>query len=143
MSDPVCVSIIFSDLVICEQGTRKNSLIGVFNNFNGARFPFPSPLFFITVALTNLPPSTKGFNLTVRIEHPATGHVLSSVGGEIQFGEPSNLTKELVFEVSFPIAPFLIPSVGHYEVTVLLNNSPIGKRLLTINPITALGTPPQ
>jgi len=143
MSDPVCVSIILSDFVICEQGTRKNSLIGVFNNLNGIKFPWPSPLFFVTVALTNLPPDTKNFNLTVRIEHPVTGHVLTSLGGEIKFGEPSNLSKELVFEVSFPVVPFLIPSAGHYEVTVLFNNSSIAKRLLTVNSITAPGTSPQ
>ena len=143
MSDPVTVSIILSDLVICEQGTGKNSLIGVFNNFNVPQIPFPTPLFFITVALTNMPATPRTFNIAVRIEDPSTGHVLKSVGGEIKFRDSSNLSKEFVFEVSIPVTPFFIPKPGHYEVKVFVNNSDAGKRLLTVNSMTATESPPQ
>jgi len=44
-TEPVAVSIVLSDLVICQQGTGKNSLIGCFNNYNFPVFQRPTPLF--------------------------------------------------------------------------------------------------
>jgi hypothetical protein len=137
MSDPVCVSIVLSDLVICEQGTRKNSLIGCFNNFNCARFPFPTPLFFVTAALTNLDPEIKELNLRFRIEDPKLAHVLQSVGGTMKFGEPSNITKELVFEVPLPIPPFIIQKPGPLKIVILVNTEIAGSRLFMVNAMTA------
>jgi hypothetical protein len=141
-SDPVAVSIILSDLVIKEQGTGKTSLIGIFNNLGVPHFPFPTPSFYATVALTNLTASAvKEFNIVIRIEDPLTGGVLTNVGGNIKFQEPFVLTKEMTFEVSFPVLPFLIPKPGNYEVLILVNNNPAGKRLFVINAITAAATP--
>jgi hypothetical protein len=137
MSDPVCVSIVLSDMVICEQGSRKNSLIGCFNNFNCIRFPFPSPPFFVTAALTNLDPKVTELNLCVRIEDPTLGHVLTSVAGTIKFGEPSNITKDSVFEVPFPIAPFIVQKAGPLKIVVLVNTEIAGTRHLMIHATTA------
>jgi hypothetical protein len=64
-TDPVAVSIVLSDSVICEHGTGKNSLIGCFNNFNVPQFPFPTPVFYITAAVTNLSPALKKFDIAV------------------------------------------------------------------------------
>jgi hypothetical protein len=141
--DPVCVSIVLSDSVICEQGTGKNSMIGSFNNFNIPRFPFPTPLFFITVAITNLVPTNTKFDVTARIEDPSNGMVLRSVGSHIELNEPIVLTKETVLEVPMPVMPFLIPKPGIYEIIVLVNNAQAGKRLITVNPITAPANPSQ
>jgi hypothetical protein len=124
-------------MVICEQGTRKNSLIGCFNNFNSARFPFACPPFFITAALTNFDPKVTELNLCVRIEDPTIAHVLSSSGGTMKFGESSNLTKDAVLEIPFPIAPFLIQKPGSLKIVVLVNTEVAGTRYLMINTLTS------
>jgi hypothetical protein len=142
-SDPVAVSIVLSDSVICEQGTGKNSLIGCFNNFNFPQFPFPTPVFFITAAITNILPECKKFDVTARIEDPKNGMVLRSVGAHIELGEPILATKETVMEFPLPVMPFLIPQPGNYEIIVLINNVQAGKRLLSVLSLTAPIKPPQ
>jgi hypothetical protein len=141
--EPVAVSVMISDLVICEQGTGKNSLIGCFNNFNFPSFPFPTTPFYVTVALTNLLPSIKSYDVIVRIEDPKNGNVLRNAGTHLELSDPVVLTKEIVIEVPVPVMPFLIPQPGHYVILVLVNNEQAGKRLLTITSLTALATPPK
>lgn len=53
------------------------------------------------------------------------------------------LIKESILEVPVPVMPFLVPQPGHYVIMVLVNNELAGKRLLTVNPITAPATSPQ
>jgi hypothetical protein len=142
MSDPVCVSIVLCDLVVREQGTGKNSLIGCFNNFAHFQFPFMAPPVYFMAALTNLTPGTKELNVTIRIEDRATGFVLQGVGGQVQFPAPNLVTKELVVEVVFVSAPFWIQKPGDYEVNVLVNNSQAGKRILTVTQIPGPTTAP-
>jgi len=142
-TDPVAVSIVLSDSVICEQGTGKNSLIGCFNNYNFIRFPSPPPPFFITASLTNLDPEIKEFDVTARIEDPSNGMVLTSVGAHLQLREPFVLTKETVIDVPMFGMPFLFQKPGNYLIIVLVNNSQAGKRPLTVNSVTAPATPPQ
>jgi hypothetical protein len=142
-TEPVCVSIMLSDSVICELGTGKNSLIGCFNNFNIPQVPFPTPMFYITAALTNLDPAQKEFDVTARIEDPANGMVLRSVGAHCELNEPLVLTKELVMEFPMPVMPFLIPKPGNYLIVILVNNVQAGKRLLTVNSINAPVNPPK
>jgi len=139
-SDLVCVSIVLSDMVICERGTNKNTLVGSFNNFNAPRFPFVTPPFFVTIQLTNFLPNTTEFNLTVRVEERASGAVLTSAAGQMKLGGPAELTKETVLEIPIPLGPFLVPKAGHYDVVVLVNNEQAGKRLLTFNALTAQST---
>ena len=143
MSDPVCISIVLSDMVICERGTNKNTLIGCFHTLNAPGFPFPAPPFYITVVLTNLSSTTNEFNVVVRIEDPTSGYPLVSTGGNMKFPAEFNITKEMAFEIPLAVPPFIVQKPGHYEVKILVNNSDAGKRLLTINPRTAGGPPEQ
>jgi len=136
MSDPVCISIIFSDLVIREAGTGKNSLIGTFNNFNMPSFPCPAPPFFVTVQLTNLAPNAKEFDVVVRLEDGTNGMILTSVGGHVKLPDGTNLTRESVLEVPMAVPPFFVPKAGHYKVMVLFNNSDAGHRPFSIFSIT-------
>ena len=142
-TEPVAISIVLSDLVVCEQGTGKNSLIGCFHNYNFPRFPAMPPPFFITAALTNLDPEVREFDVTARIEDPSNGMVLASVGSHIQLREPFVMTKETVIEVPMPGAPFIVQKPGNYLVIVLVNNVAAGQRPLTVNPLTAPASPPQ
>ena len=136
-TEPVAISIILSDMVVCEQGTGKNSLIGCFNNYNFVRFPSPPPPFFVTTALTNLDPEFKEFDVTARIEDPTNGIVLSSFGAHIQLRDPFVLTKDSVIEVPMVGMPFLFQKPGNYHIIVLVNNSQAGKRNLTVSSVTA------
>jgi len=142
-TEPVCILIVLSDWVVCEQGTRKNSLIGSFHNFNSPRFPFPTPPFFITVAITNLDPEVKEYNLCVRIEDPKDSSVLANVSGSIKFGEEAKFLKENVFEISFPVMPFIISKPGFYKILVLVNTEVAGQRLLTVNAVSVSAAPQQ
>jgi hypothetical protein len=142
-NDPVAMSIVLSDSVICEHGTGKNSLIGCFHSYNFPRFPAMPPPFYITVALTNLDSGTKEFDVTARIEDPSNCMVLTNVGAHIQLREPIILTKETVIEVPMPCAPFIIPKAGKYEVKIFVNNAEAGHRPLAVIPITAPANPPQ
>jgi Family of unknown function (DUF6941) len=142
-TEPVSISIVLSDHVICEQGTRKNSLIGCFHNFNSPRFPFLTPPFFITSAITNLDTDLKEFSLCVRIEDPKDGAILTSVSGGIKLAEQLSWTKDFVFEFPIPIMPFVIPHAGVYKIDVRVNNEPAGHRFLLVIAITAPSAPPQ
>jgi hypothetical protein len=143
-SEPVCVSIIFSDLIIREEGTGKNSLIGTFNNFNMPGFPYPSPPHFVTVQVTNLASNTKEFDLVVRLEDGTNGMILTSVGGHLKLPEVMNLTRESVLEIPLFVAPFIVPKAGHFKVLVLLNNLEAGHRPFSVYPVTgATQQPPK
>ena len=136
--EPVLVdSIIFSDMVIREQGTNKISLIGCFNQFNVNSFPFNAPPFYITTSITNIKGKITGvINVTAIIEHTETGHVLVSVPGRLQFSENSPpISNNMIFEIPFPVVPFQIPKAGLYSVKILFNSQELGKRSLTVNQI--------
>ncbi len=141
-TEPVATSIILSDLVVCEHGTGKNSLIGCFNNYNFIRFPAAPPPFLITASLTNLDPEIKEFDVTARIEDPSNGMVLTSVGAHIQLREPYILTKEAVIDVPMVGMPFLFQKPSNYLIIILVNNVQVGKRPFTVNSVTAPANPP-
>ena len=138
--EPVLVnSIILSDLVIREQGTNKISLIGCFNQFNANKFPFNTPPFFVTAAITNITGKVEGaMSVTAIVEEPKSGHVLSSTPGRLQFSKDSPpIPNSMIFEIPFPVVPFTIPKAGNYAVKVLFNNQELGKRPLTVNQLKA------
>src|SRR5207248_1620207 len=83
MEPTLCGAIILSDTVIREAGTGKLSLIGCFTNWNSSQFPFPVPPFCATALVTNFRGKLEKASITMRIEDPKTGHVLTSVSGAI------------------------------------------------------------
>jgi hypothetical protein len=126
-TEPVAISITLSDLVICEQGTGKNSLIGCFNNYNFLRF---------------LDPEVKEFDVTARIEDPINGMVLASMGAHIQLREPFVLTKDTIIDVPMIGMPFIFQKPSNYLIIILVNNNQVGKRPLTVCAVTAPSNPP-
>lgn len=143
-ADPVVVAIVFSDLVIREQGTGKCSLIGCFNQWNIQYFPFALPTFYATVMLTNFRGKfNKPLNITVRIEDPQNGHVLHSMSGNVNAPPEFDFTGHEVVDIPFPVASFSIPKSGVYSAVILANNEKIGSRTISVNAITANTQPPQ
>ncbi len=134
MEPVICPAIIFSDSAIREQGTGKLSIIGSFTHFNAPSTPFLSPLFLVTVLLSNIHGPIDRLPVTLRIETPGTGHVLASVSGELKI-EP-NITKNEVLEIVFPVGPTPFPQVGSYEIHILVGSESVGKRALFVRSIS-------
>jgi hypothetical protein len=122
--------IIFSDGVIREEGTRKNSFLGSFQVYNLIQFPAPVPPFFVTPLITNLTPDVKEFNIVVRIENPTNGMVLASTASHIAFPAPPDRNE--TFEVPMVVFNLAFPSAGLYKATVLVNNELVGERVLYV-----------
>ena len=126
--------ILFSDTVIREEGSGKLSIIGSFQHFNVARFPFVAPPFVVTVCFGNLRGKVDILHLTVRLEHSISGVVMSCVGSEMRLhGEisPSDF-----FEVPIGLPPCQFTEPGSYSVVVLINNEILGMRPLLIREIS-------
>lgn len=142
MEPALCHGIILSDHLIREAGTGKLSLIGCFNLYNLSQFPAQVPPFFITALLTNLRGKFQKLSVTVRIEDPATGHVLVSSSATMELKEDANpLSDNDVVELPFPIRPIILPKAGMYSIVVLVDNEKIGHRPLKVNSITSSQTP--
>jgi hypothetical protein len=136
--DPVILGIFFCDSVIQEAGTGKHSLIGCFNQWNSNRFPFNVPPFYAFISFTNIKGKfEKPLNVTVRIEDPNSGLVLSNVSALLGATNPDY--QFLGFEVvQMPILlmPFPIYAPGAFSLVVLLNNEKIGHRDLIVSSVT-------
>ena len=131
----VCPAIIFSDSAIREQGTGKLSIIGSFTHFNAPGTPFLSPLFLVTVLLSNFRGPIERLPITLRIEAPGSAHVLASVSGELKI-EPKISPNEIL-EIVIPVGPTPFPQVGEYEVNILVGTESVGKRALFVRSISA------
>ena len=69
----VIPGILMSDLSLVEQGTRKRSVIGCFEQFSFPQFPVQIHRFWITAWFTNLAGSISSLELTTRIEEKGVG----------------------------------------------------------------------
>src|SRR6266498_844399 len=85
-------NIVLSDNVIREQDTGKFTLVGMFDQLNPPHFPFQSPLFFVTVSLSNFRGKLNGYKVAIRIEEKSSGYVVASAGGEIVSTKDSTTT---------------------------------------------------
>jgi len=131
----ICPAIIFSDSTIRELGTGKLSIIGAFTHFNAPSTPFLSPLFMVTVLLSNIRGPIERLPVTVRIEAPGTAHVLASVSGDLKI--PANITQNEVLEIVVPVGPTPFAQVGSYEIHVLVGTESVGKRALFVRSVSA------
>jgi hypothetical protein len=134
--------IIFSDMVIREQGTGKSTLVGTFGCYNLPQFPVQIPPFYATVLVANLTPDVSTLDVAARVENPQNGMVLASTAVKVQFGKPP--TRKDVSDVSIPVFNLAFPAPGVYKVVILINNEKIGERDLPVNDIRATiqPTPP-
>ena len=135
-------ALILSDLVITEVGTNKSSLIGCFTCLNAPKFPFATPLFYVTALVTNIRGKVEQLVVTLRIEDERSGHVSASVSANV--GLPPDapaFVPAQIFQVSLPVPPFQVQTAGEYSVLILVNNMQAGKRSLEIRPLTQQAPP--
>jgi hypothetical protein len=135
-AEPVCTVIVFCDLIITEQGTGKNSLIGSFPNLSSPQFPFFLPRFFIHVSLANFAIGGQRINVAVNLKQVASGAVVASVGMpiaippmQVQTSPPRGMGINL--NVPFQNVTFTAP--GSYKCEVLVDGDPVGEgRILDV-----------
>jgi hypothetical protein len=137
--EPVLPSaILFSDLIVREERTRKLSLIGCFQHFYSTKFPITVAPFYISVFVTNLFGELGAMTATARIEDEE-GKMVQSVTWQTA-GLPSEnqvqIKKTDIADLVFPIPPTTFSKPGIYEVSILINNEKLGSRLLTVKEIT-------
>jgi hypothetical protein len=117
-------AIVFADKAI-EENNGKKGLIGIFQSFNFAGFPTVAPTWYVYVALGNV---SKGrHDVTVNIVHDDTGSVIVRSHGEVQVR-----TSAADVEIVFPMAGAAFRSPGVHWLTVTLDQTQIGSRVLHV-----------
>jgi Family of unknown function (DUF6941) len=114
--------------------------LGLLTPCNPRGFPFIAQNVFITVLLTNLPQKFDQTNVTVRIEAPQSGHVLTSVGANVKPPEEFSFPQGFVMQLPFLVPQFVIQEPATYSVVVLVDNETVGKRPFVV---AALQIPPH
>ena len=129
-SEPaVTPAIIFSDSAIRDQATGKLTLVGVFQRFKATEIPFKSPPFFATVFVTNMRGKIESLPVTLNIED-ADGRVISTATGEIS--ATSQVARNDVAEIAFPVPATAFTKVGHYKAVVLVKNEALSSRTFSV-----------
>ncbi|HUF61593.1 MAG TPA: hypothetical protein VMN36_05915 [Verrucomicrobiales bacterium] len=132
MTDPTPIpSLLFSDLVIREQGTGKLSFVGAFNHILAPGFPFQTPFFFVTVFITNIQGPLDPIPTTMTISEKGSGHVIFSASGNVGFKEI--VQRATVIEIPFPVPGCRFDRPGTYEAVLLINNERIVARDFTVS----------
>ena len=116
--------IVFADKAI-EENNGKKGLIGIFQSFNFARFPTVAPTWYVYVALGNV---SKGrHDVTINVIHDDTGSVIVRSHGQVQVR-----TSAADVEVVFPMAGAAFRAPGLHWLTVTLDQTQIGSRVLHV-----------
>ena len=117
-------AIVFADKAI-EENNGKKGLIGIFQSFNFARFPTVAPTWYVYVALGNV---SKGrHDVTINVIHDDTGSVIVRSHGEVQVR-----TSAADVEIVFPMAGAAFRAPGLHWLTVTLDQTQIGSRVLHV-----------
>ena len=117
-------AIVFADKAI-EENNGKKGLIGIFQSFNFARFPTVAPTWYVYVAFGNV--SKGGHDVTVNVVHDDTSSVIVRSHGEVQVR-----TSAADVEIVFPMAGAAFRSPGVHWLTVTLDQTQIGSRVLHV-----------
>ena len=117
-------AIVFADKAI-EENNGKKGLIGIFQSFNFARFPTVAPTWYVYVAFGNV--SKGGHDVTVNVVHDDTSSVIVRSHGEVQVR-----TSATDVEIVFPMAGAAFRSPGVHWLTVTLDQTQIGSRVLHV-----------
>lgn len=114
------------DKVIREAETGKQTVVGIFQNFNFGKLParFSAP-WFIYAQLNSLDPG--GHTVTVNIAHDDTNSVVYAATVEIDEDHPENVNIVLNGQ------PTEFTKAGEYDVTLNIDGLQQAHYLLTVN----------
>jgi hypothetical protein len=134
MEPTVSPAILLCDGFIKEEGTGKFTIVGTFQIYNSAQFPFTIPGFGVLVMLDNLQPGLKELKVTIRVESPDSGHTIASALASITI--PQGYDPSGTIDVPFRLPPMAFPQPGIYHVVVLVNNESVGHRRFVVKPLS-------
>jgi hypothetical protein len=123
MAEPVLVGLLLADRIITEDNGKKG-VIGTFSRFLAPSFPFAFPPWAIYAAVTNLEGQHE-FSLNLAREDDGT--VIMPLSGKLQAGSRLD-----VIEITPSINGLLFPSGGKYVLSFLIDDFPIGARIVFV-----------
>ena len=121
---PSVLSINVCDTIIRDEGTKKVSLIGLFNTIKANSFPCTHPQMYVYVALTN---GHGTYKTEVRFVRINTDKPLAGIAGELAFPSPLH-----VVELNVCWQGLRFEEPGDYLVEVLCDGDAVGDRKFRI-----------
>lgn len=123
---PKANAMLVCDYVITEQGTKKKSLIGIFENIGTGSFPFIHPALSVYIKLTD---AMGTFKFRLELVHLRTAKVIGQ--GEIPtvVTIPSPL---LSHELVFNLRGLKFSDPGDYEFRIYANDRIFGQKTFVV-----------
>ena len=125
-TNPLLLSMVVCDQIIREEGTRKLSLLGLFNKIGSKKFPCVHPKMHIYIALTEYEGNA---NCELKFSDNS-GKALVRMSGPLDF--PNKLA---VVEMNFCINNIPLPTAGVYHFDFFVNGELIGHRKFEVQQI--------
>lgn len=116
---PTLLAMIICDQIIREEGTKKISLLGLFNRIHAKSFPCYHSKLHIYIALTDFEGQAE---CELKFSE-SSGNEIIKLAGPIKF--PDRLT---VVEMEFCMNNLPIPKPGIYHFDFMINTEIIGHR---------------
>ena len=125
-SKPVLLAMTVCDQIIREEGTKKISLMGLFNTMHAKKFPCIHPRMHIYIALTEY---TGSANCELKFSD-SSGKAIVQLTGPVNFPD-----KLAVVEMNFCINNLPLPKAGLYHFDFIMDGQPIGHRKFMVQQI--------
>ncbi len=118
---PFCQAILLCDDVMYDEGTKKTTIIGIFDTFCLPSLPGLTPPFKLFLLLVD---AVGQYVLTAEIRDPAERVVLFRSPDGVEFGAPGQRSKG---EIGLPISPLHFDRPGAFELVVFADRNEIGQ----------------
>jgi hypothetical protein len=123
---PVLLAMIICDQILREEGTKKISLLGIFNRVSSKTFPCIHPRLHIFVSVTEY----EGQADCVLKFSDSTGKEIVQLKGPLEFPD-----KLAVIEMNFCLNNVPLPNAGIYHFDFIMDNEIIGHRKFKVEEI--------
>ena len=114
------------DYVITEQGTKKKSLIGIFENIAASRFPFVHPFLCVYIKLTE---AHGQYRFRLELVHLKT----DKVAGQGEIPQDITIASPLMsHELVFNLRGIRFAEPGDYEFRIFANGRIFGQKTFQV-----------
>jgi len=126
---PKANAMLICDYVITEQGTRKKSLIGIFENISAARFPCTHPSLSVYIKLTD---ANGIYRFHLELVDLKNDKVIGrgDLAREVTIDNPLS-----VHELVFNLSNLRFQAAGDYEFRIYSNDRIFGQKAFTVSPL--------
>ncbi len=126
---PKANAMLICDYVITEQGTRKKSLIGIFENISAARLPCTHPSLSVYIKLTDA-------NGTYRFHLELIDLKNDKLIGRGDLAREVTIQNPLaVHELVFNLSNLRFAATGDFEFRIYANDRIFGQKTFTVSPL--------